>query len=244
MEKIDWQNRGKGHRGRLRDRFLENGLKGFTDAEILEILLTFGTPRSDCKEAARALLKEFGSFAAVLDAPSVVLEKVKGVGSKNSFAIRFIHEVASHYLKDSIIGKKYLNSSTQVVDYLQHAMRGLKREVFTVIFLDTAHAIIDVETISTGTLNVNAVYPREVLKNAISRHAASIIIAHNHPSGALTPSPQDIKLTKTLHFICSCTQIQLLDHIIIGDGSYSFADNGMMEKVKKSSLQTMEQFGL
>lgn len=240
MDKEEWQNKGKGHRGRLRDRFLENGLEGFSDAEILELLLTFGTPRSDCKEPARALLHEFGSFSAVMDAASVRLEKTKGIGPKNSFALRFIHAVASHYLKDKIRGRNYLHSSAEVISYLSHSMRGLKKEVFKVIYLDSAHGIIDTETLSEGTLNVNTVYPREVMKQAMACHAAALILAHNHPSGAVKPSPQDIKLTKTLHFLCSCIQLQLLDHIIIGDSSFSFADNGLMEDVRRSSLKTME----
>lgn len=235
MNKTDWQNKGKGHRGRLRERFLERGIAGFTDAEILEILLTFGTPRSDCKEAAKALLEEFGSFSAVLDAPVAALERVKGVGKKNSFALRFIYAVACHYLQDRIQGKVYLHSSAEVVDYLTLSMRGLKREVFKVIFLDSSHAVIDVETLSEGTINVNTVYPREVVSRAISRHAAALILAHNHPSGSLTPSSQDKMLTAMLYFLCSSLQIDLLDHIIIGAGSFSFADHGLMGVIRERS---------
>ncbi len=241
MQKTDWQNKGKGHRERLRSRFLEKGLDGFTDAEIIELLLTFGTPRSDCKEPARTLLRELGSFSAVLEAPAPVLEKVKGVGTKNSFALRFIQAVASRYLKDRVKGKKYLHNSREVIDYLSHAMRGEKRELLKVVFLDSAHAIIDIETLAEGTLNINTVYPREVLKRSIERHAAAIILAHNHPSGALQPSKQDIQLTKTLHLLCTCTQLQLLDHIIIGDGSYSFADNGLMDSIRSNSAKMMRQ---
>ncbi len=235
MDKTDWQNKGKGHRGRLRDRFTAKGLAGFTDAEILEILLTFGTPRSDCKEAAKALLKEFGSFSAVLDAPASALEKVKGVGAKNSFAIRFIHAAASHYLQDRLRGKEYIHSSAEVIRYLSHSMRGLKREVFKVVFLDSSHAVIDVETLSEGTVNINTVYPREVISRALALHAAAIVLAHNHPSGSLQPSVQDKTLTKTLYFLCTNLQIELLDHIIIGDGSFSFADHGLMAVIRSNS---------
>jgi DNA repair protein RadC len=242
VEKKHWQQKGQGHRGRLRDRFLENGLAGFHDAEILELLLSFGTPRSDCKEQAKALLHKYGSFAKVLEAPIISLQEVKGVGPKNSFALHFIKEVASHYLKEKIRGKRYLHSSKEVAQYLIHSMRGLKKEVLTAIFLDSSHAIIDSETVAEGTLNVNTVYPREIIKRCLEYHGAALIIAHNHPSGSLKPSPQDIKLTRTLHFLCSCMQIQLLDHIIIGDGSYSFADNGMMETISAESRETMARF--
>ncbi len=242
MDKTDWQKKGAGHRERLRSRFMEKGIVGFTDAEILEILLTFGTPRSDCKEAAKALLKEFGSFSAVIDAPTSALERVRGVGSKNSFALRFLHAAASHYLRDRLQGKEYIRSSAEVVRYLSHSMRGLKREVFKVVFLDSSHGIIDVETLSEGTVNINTVYPREVISRALALHAAALIIAHNHPSGSLQPSAQDKALTKTLYFLCSSLQLELLDHIIIGDGSFSFADCGLMTEIRTDSEKVTKQF--
>lgn len=235
MEKELWQQKGEGHRGRLRDRFLERGLDGFTDAEVLELLLTFGTPRSDCKEQARALLALFGSLAAVLEAPVKQLQKVDGVGPKNSIALHFVQSVARRYLRERLRGKRYVHSSREVTDYLQHALRGLKKEVFMAIFLDSSHAIIETEVIAEGTINVNTVYPRELIARAIALHAAALIIAHNHPSGALKPSPQDLHLTRTLFIICSWLQIQLLDHMIIGDGYFSFADNGLMSNIKDES---------
>ena len=242
VDKEHWQEKGVGHRARLRDRFLANGLKGFSDAEILELLLSFGTPRSDCKEQARTLLKKYGSFAKVLEAPTTSLQHVKGIGPKNSFALHFVHAVASHYLKERLHGKLYLHSSREVADYLIHSMRGLKKEVLTVIFLDSSHAIIDSEIVAEGSLNVNTVYPREIVKRALDFHAAALVIAHNHPSGALEPSVQDIKLTKTLFLLCSFMQIQLLDHLVIGDGFFSFADNGLMDSVRQECREVMCAF--
>ena len=239
MDKEQWQHKGAGHRGRLRDRFLVSGIAGLSDAEVLELLLSFGTPRSDCKEAARALLQQYGTFSKVLDAPPVSLAKIKGIGPKNSFAIQFIQAVAGHYLKDRIRGKRYLHSSKDVADYLIYSMRGLKIEVLTVLFLDSSHAIIDSEIVAEGTLNVNTVYPREIIKRALDFHAAAIILAHNHPSGGLRPSHQDIRLTKTLFLLCSCMQIQLLDHIIIGNGTFSFADDGMMTTIRETCQRTL-----
>ncbi len=242
VEKELWQKKGEGHRARLRDRFLAKGLDGFNDAEILELLLSFGTPRSDCKEPARMLLDKYGSFAKVLEAPIASLKEVKGVGPKNGFALHFVHAVASYYLKERLHGKRYLHSSREVAEYLIHSMRGLKKEVLTVIFLDSSHAIIDSEIVAEGTLNVNTVYPREIIKRALEFHAAALIIAHNHPSGSLKPSAQDIKLTKTLALLSRFMQLQLLDHLIIGDGSFSFADNGLMDSVSKECQNAMESF--
>lgn len=240
MDKEQWQKKGAGHRQRLRDRFLDRGLEGFTDVEILELLLSFGTPRSDCKEPAREALKQCGSLAAVLEEPLAGLQKVKGIGPKNSFAIHFIQAVARRYLKQRLRGKRYLHSSSEVRDYLIHSMRGLKKEVLTVIYLDSSHAILHSETVAEGTINVNTVYPRELIKKALQQNASAIIIAHNHPSGSLDPSPQDMQLTKSLFLLGSLMQIQLLDHIIIGDGSYSFADNGLMADIGNKCQTTME----
>lgn len=243
MEKEQWQQKGAGHRGRLRDRFLEHGLSGLSDAEVLELLLSFGTPRSDCKEPARTALKQFGSLAAVLDAPHKSLLHIKGIGPKNGFALQFVQAVARRYLKQRLQGKSYLHSSEQVVDYLLHSMRGLKKEVFTAIFLDSSHGIIDAVTVSEGTVNVNTVYPREIVSLALETHAAALIIAHNHPSGSLKPSAEDLALTRNLYLTCSLMQIQLLDHILIGDGVYSFADNGIMRDISQKTKETIGGIG-
>ena len=235
MDSSDWQGRGAGHRQRLRDKFLEHGLDGFTDSEVIELLLTFGTPRSDCKESARAALAELGSLPAVLDAPAARLAAIKGIGPKNVFALHFIQGVARRYLRQRLLGKQYISSSKEVADYLIHLLRGLKREAFVVVYLDAAHAVIDAEVLSEGTVTVNTVYPREVVLAALKRNAAALVIAHNHPSGSLKPSAQDEQLTRTLHLVCSFLHINLLDHLIIGAGEqpYSFADHGLMARLRE-----------
>lgn len=235
MDKNEWQTRGEGHRGRLRDRFLENGIDSFTDAEIIELLLTFGTPRSDCKQTAKGLLERFGTLPGVLDASPDQLQRVKGVGPKNSFALQYIQAVASRYLRTGLKGKQYLHSSNDVRDYLMHTMRSLQKEVLSVIFLDSSHGIINSEVVCEGTVNLNTVYPRELVKRALYFNAAALVIAHNHPSGSLQPSGPDLALTKNLYLSCRFMQIRLLDHLIIGDGIYSFADSGIMTQIIEQS---------
>jgi DNA repair protein RadC len=112
-----------------------------------------------------------------------------------------------------------------------HSMRGLQREVFTVLYLDSSLAIIDSEVVAEGTVNVNTVYPREIVRRALAHNAAALVVAHNHPSGSLSPSAQDRNLTRTLCLLCSLMQIRLLDHLIIGDGCLSFADEGIMAEI-------------
>jgi DNA repair protein RadC len=231
MDRAHWQNRGSGRRNRLRQRFLDHGLRGFSDTEILEILLSFGTPRKDCKKQARALLQRFKTFPGVLDATHQALLSVDGVGPKSSFALGFVKSTAEHYLKQRLKTRHYLKSSAQVIDYLNHSLRGLEVEVLTVIYLDAALAILDSEQVAEGTVTVNAVYPREIIKKALSRNASALIIAHNHPSGGLIPSAQDRRLTKQLFLACSMMHIRLLDHLIIGDGHFSFADAGIIDQI-------------
>lgn len=245
MERDEWQRRGEGHRQRLRDKFLAQGIEAFTDAEIIELLLTFGTPRSDCKEAARALLTQFGSLPAVLDAAPVQLQQVKGVGPKNTFALHFIQGVARRYLHQRVVGKEYVRSSREVADYLIHSMRGLQHEVLTVVFLDAAHAVLDATVVAEGTVTVNTIYPRELVKAALARNASALVIAHNHPSGSLTPSRQDSELTRSLYLVCSFMHLDLLDHLIIGAGDqvYSFADQGLMATIREDCRRLLGRSG-
>ena len=243
MDRSEWQQKGEGHRQRLREKFLDQGIDSFTDGEIIELLLTFGTPRSDCKEAARQALAQLKTLPAVLDASPVQLQQIKGIGPKNIFALQFIQGVARRYLRQRITGKQYLHSSREVADYLIHSMRGLQHEVLTVVFLDAAHGIIDTAVVAEGTVTVNTIYPRELIKAALARNASALVLAHNHPSGSLVPSRQDEELTRSLHLVCSFMHINLLDHLIIGaaDQVYSFADQGIMARIGEDCRRMLER---
>ncbi len=231
-----------GHRQRLRDKYKELSINGLTDAEILELLLTLGSPRVNCKDTARALLKEFGgSLAQVFEANQQQLMTIKGMGEQNSFALTFIHDVARRFLAQRLQGRNFLKSSKDVAEYLNHAMRHLKKEVFMVIYLDSSFAILDTRTIFEGTLAANTIYPREFIKSILDLNSAAVIIAHNHPSGNQTPSKADLKLTKTLHHACAMLDIRLLDHLIIGKDHrpYSFADHGLMNDIQDEFQQIL-----
>jgi DNA repair protein RadC len=229
------QTKGQGHRQRLRDKFTARGIDALNDDEVLELLLTLGTPRRDCKESARLLLKTFGCLAAVLEATPFELQTVAGVGAQNSFAIHFIQNVARRYLAQRLRSRNYLRSSLEVGDFLIHSMRNLQKEVFQAILLDAAFGIIDTKILFEGTLSVNSIYPREFLKTILAHHAAAVVIAHNHPSGNQQPSAADRKLTRNLYLACSLIDVQLLDHLIVGAGErpFSFADHGLMDEIKR-----------
>jgi len=142
MEKEEWQNRGQGHRKRLRDKFAEGGLDRFSDEEVVEFLLTLGTPRKDVKLQAREALKKFGNLSGVLSAPISKLREISGIGPKNALYLNLVHQVAARYLRDKARNKSFFGSSKAVFDYLFHSMRDLKREVFKVLYLNRKNELI------------------------------------------------------------------------------------------------------
>jgi len=231
MDKKDWQERGTGHRERLRKRFLEGGLERFTDEEVVEFLLTLGTPRGDLKLPAREALKQFGSLSGVLSGPIEKLMKIKGIGPKNALYLKLVHQVAGRYLKDRVGGKTFFGSSQAVFDYLFHSMRDLKREIFKVLFLNRKNELIIDQDVFFGTLTGSAVYAREIMTLALEHKAAGLVFVHNHPSGDPTPSTDDQRLTRDLIWAAKLLTIQTLDHIIIGHNTYySFADEGVIKR--------------
>lgn len=230
--------RGIGHRSRMRDKFLEGGLDRFSDEEVVEFLLTIGTPRKDVKLSAREALRRFGSLSSVLAAPVEKLSEVPGIGQKNALYLNLIHQISNRYLKDRARGRSFFGSSKAVFDYLFHSMRDLKREVFKVLFLNRKNELIIDQDVFFGSLTGSAVYPGEIMKQALENNAAAMVFVHNHPSGDPAPSPEDQRLTRDLVFASQLLMIQVLDHIIIGNNCYySFADEGLLKKYLKEHEQ-------
>jgi len=219
-----------GHRRRLREKFLRGGLAGFLDAEIIELLLTLGTPRRDCKAPAREALKEFKTFQAVLEASPRELQRIGGIGPHNVFGLKLVQEVSRRFLRERMMSRPVCHSSREVFDYLYHALRELRKEQFKVLFLDTKNQVIEEKTLFEGTVDSSAVYPREIMEEALRHHASSLIFVHNHPSGDPEPSACDREITRDLVLAANFMQLKVLDHIIIGNNCfYSFADQGLIE---------------
>jgi DNA repair protein RadC len=238
MDKKDWQNKGKGHRQRLREKFIEGGLDRFSDEEVLEFLLTLGTPRRDLKAEAREALRRFGSLSGVLSAPVEKLIQIKGIGQKNVLYLSFVHQVAGRYLRDRARGKIFLGSSKAVFDYLFHSMRDLKREIFKVLFLNRKNELLSDQDVFLGSLTGSVIYAREVVTLALEHQAAALVFVHNHPSGDPTPSREDQSLTRDLVWASQLLTIQVLDHVIIGNNTYfSFADEGHIARYMKDFEQ-------
>jgi DNA repair protein RadC len=220
-----------GHRRRLREKFLRAGLNAFLDYEIVELLLTLGTPRKDCKTPARQALKEFRTLRGVLEADARDLQRIRGIGVHNVFGIRLVQEVSRRFLKDRMLSRPYCRSSGEAFDYLYHSMRDLRKEHFKVLFLDPKNQILEEKTLFEGTVDSSAVYPREIMKDALKFDATALIFVHNHPSGDPDPSLCDREITRELVFAARVMQLKVLDHIVIGNNRfYSFADHGLIEE--------------
>ncbi len=240
MDKEQWQKRGIGHRERLRKRFMNGGLERFSDEEVVEFLLTLGTPRGDLKIQAREALKRYGGISGVLSAPLEKLTEIRGIGPKNALYLKLVHQVAGRYLKDRASSMPLFDSSRAVFDYLFHYMRDKKREIFKVLFLNRKNELLSDRDLFFGTLTGSAVYPREIITMALERGAAALVFVHNHPSGDPCPSPEDRRLTRDLVWASRLLMIQVLDHIIIGHNNYfSFADQGI---IKGFSQEYEEKF--
>ena len=226
-----------GHRKRLREKFIKSGLKGFHDYEIIELLLSLGTPRKDCKQQAKETIKKFKTLRGVLEAPPEELQQIEGIGSHSAFGIKLVQEVAREFLKEKIIDKPIYKSAQGVFDYLYHSMRDLRKELFKVIYLNSQNQIIEAADLFEGTINSSAISPREIIESAIKNNAVSLIFVHNHPSGNPEPSKSDKELTRDLVYAGSIMRIKVLDHIIIGNNRYfSLASEGLIEEYELDFL--------
>ena len=226
-----------GHRKRLREKFLKSGLAGFHDYEIIELLLTLGAPRKDCKQPAKEVLKKFKTLRGALSASPEELQQVEGIGPHSAFGIKLVREVATEFLRQQIVDKPVYKSAKEIFDYLYHSMRDLKKELIKVIYLNTQNQIMDTADLFEGTVDSSSFSPREVMEKAIRQSASSLIFVHNHPSGDPEPSQYDKEVTRGLVFAGNIMQIRFLDHIIIGGNKYfSFAAEGLIEEYELDFL--------
>jgi DNA repair protein RadC len=217
------------HRKRLREKFLKAGAEGFHDYELLELLLTFAIPRVDVKPPSKALVKRFGTLNAVLDATQSELESVRGMGPSSAVLIRLIKELFAAYLAERMEGKDVLSSPGAVVEFARVKLAGLPHEAFMVIYLNVKNRVIDHEVLQEGTVDRAIVYPREIIKAALTHKAAGLILSHNHPSGDPEPSQEDKHLTRAVIEAARTVEIRVLDHIIVGkNGYFSFQENRLL----------------
>jgi DNA repair protein RadC len=218
-----------GHRDRLRKRFSKTGAEGFHDYELLELLLTYAVPRKDVKPMAKELLKRFGSLAGVLDASLEELKKTPRVGSISATLVRLTREIFGTYLAEKMKKTDLLTSPQSVVDFARVKLTDFPHEVFMVIFLNTKNEVIDYEIVHEGTVDRTVVYPRRIIESALTHHASGLLFVHNHPSGHSAPSDEDKRITRTIIEATRAMDIRVVDHIIVGKGSYfSFMEHNIL----------------
>ena len=210
-----------------RERLLEAGPAALSDTELIALVLGSGLPGHNVFEVARSLLRRFGSLRAMLDATPEGFDGVRGVGPAKRAQLLAIMEMARRALAEKMRERPLIDSPEAVEDYLRLLIGARPYEVFICLFLDTRHRLIRSEENSRGSLTRMAVYPREIVRRALSVNAASLIVAHNHPSGAVKPSASDRQLTRVLRDTLALIDVQLIDHLVIGtNDTFSFARAG------------------
>ena len=210
-----------GHRQRLRERALQSGLDALPDYELLELILFGGIRRADTKPLAKALLERFGTLGAVLAAPEEELYGFELVNQQTVSNFRAIRELAARMAREEVVDRPLLNSIDKVVDYCRAKMAHSEVEEFRVLYLDQRNALIHDELQQRGTVNEVAAYPRQIMRRALNLGAVGLVLCHNHPSGNLKPSPQDIEITREIFHAAEAVGITLHDHLIVGAGGHT-----------------------
>ena len=214
---------------RPREKLIELGAEALSDAELLAIFLRVGVTGKSAVDLARDLLTQFASLNGIFAATEHELIQVHGIGTSKYVQLQAIFEMSRRALNEQLQQRDVFKSPQQVRDYLVLKLGSLTREVFLVLFLDTQNHLVATEEMFAGTLTQTSVYPREVVKRALHHNAASVIFAHNHPSGIAQQSQADELLTKQLKQALALVDVRVLDHFIVaGNNTLSFLERGLL----------------
>lgn len=216
-------------RQRPREKLLERGPLALSDSELLAVLLSSGPRGQSAVDLGQALLARFGSIHGLLSAVPRDIRAVRGVGAAKQAQLLAVMELARRALAEQLRDDTTLDSPHVVRNYLRLFIGARSYEVFVCLFLDSRHRLLRAEESSRGTLTHTAVYPREIAREALAQNAASLIVAHNHPSGEAHPSAADRHLTRRLSETLQLIEVKLLDHLIVGANAvFSFAESGLL----------------
>src|SRR5262245_39188880 len=211
----------RGHRKRLRERFLTAGAQALADYELIELLLFRAIPQRDVKPLAKSLLAKFGSFVEVISAPPERLKETARLSNAAITELKIVQAAATRLARGEIKRRQMLSSWTSVLDYCRSAMAFAAKEEFRILFLDKRNHLIADEQHQTGTVDHTPVYPREVVKRALELSATAVILVHNHPSGDPTPSRADVEMTKAIVEVARPLGIAVHDHLIVGKDGHA-----------------------
>lgn len=212
---------------RPRERLLNYGKESLSNEELLAIILKSGNYKNSVKDIAQDIIKEFG-IEKLKDVTIEQLKKIKGIGEVQAITILSVVELGKRiYINNNFSKRLVLNSSDKICNYMKYDLLGKSQEYFYCLYLNSKQELIERKLLFMGTVNKSIVHPREVFKNAYLYSASGIICVHNHPSGDVTPSKEDIRLTRSLVELGNINGIPIVDHIIIGgDNYYSFYEDG------------------
>jgi DNA repair protein RadC len=214
---------------RPRERLVSGGPEQLSDAELLALVLGRGVRGSSAMELARSLLARFGGVRGVLNAGLEELQTLHGVGPGKATALKAVRECCCRYLQEKLTPGRAIRSPSDSREFLVARLRDLPHEVFCCLFLDNRHRVLGFDELFQGTIDNTTVYPREVVRQALRRNAAAVILAHNHPSGVAEPSEADQLITRRIRSALELIDVRLLDHFVIGDGTCtSLASRGML----------------
>lgn len=214
---------------RPREKLLERGAAALSDAELLAIFLRVGVPGKSAVDLARDLLSHFGGLTRLFAAERAAFSAFPGMGTAKFAQLQAVLEMSRRALSEEMRVGDALNSPGAVRDWLRLKLSGLPHEVFLAVFLDAQNRVIEAEELFRGTLTQTSVYPREIVKRALARNAAGVILAHNHPSGVAEPSQADRWLTDQLKTALGLVDVKVLDHFIVAGGTgCSFAERGWL----------------
>jgi DNA repair protein RadC len=213
---------------RPREKLLLKGAASLSDAELLAIFLRTGMPGLSAVELSRMLLREFGSLRKLLKASEKEFCRQKGLGRAKYVQLQATMEMSRRQLSESMQRNDCLSNPADTIAYLQSQLRDRAHEIFACVMLDNRNRVIVFRELFRGTIDGASVYPREVVKQALADNAASVILAHNHPSGIAEPSQADINITERLKKALALVDIRVLDHVIIGDETLCFSERGLI----------------
>lgn len=214
---------------RPREKLLKVGASALSEAELLAILLGAGVRGRSALDVARALLKEFGSLRALLTAERQRVCKTRGLGPARYVALQAALELTRRHYQELMSAGSVLANPQATREYVQFRLRDLPHEVFCCLLLDSHYRVLGFEELFRGTIDGAIVHPREVVKLALSRNAAAMILVHNHPSGVAEPSAADRQITVRLKEALALVDIRVVDHLVVGDGvCESFAERGLL----------------
>ena len=209
-----------GHRDRLKKRFLQQGLDGFTDIQALELLLFYSIPRQDTNPIAHKLLQHFGSLSQVLEAPAEELMQVGGIKEHSAVLLNLINQMGRFYLVDKAQRERVLPTIEDCAQYLQPYFYGRMNETVFLLCLDAKCKALCCKEVGEGSVNSAGISVRRIVETALREGATTVVLAHNHPSGIAIPSPEDIQTTRRVAAALQSVEIHLADHIVVADDDY------------------------